>query len=387
MNIGIDARTLTGNRSGVGNYLLNIIEAGAFDDHVVYAYYDTPEETLPDIDAPEETDFRWRLIESPDLVNRISGPAQPIWWINITLHRELKRDGMDAFFGPNFVQPVLFDKPSVIIVHDVIHRTLPEVHTKTYRLYLRTFLAASVRQADRVLTVSEHSKNDFLQYHPLSTDRVRVAYGAADGVYRPRDLASETRERLCQTFGIPDQFILYVGNIEPRKNLVAVIEAMHRFSDEERPALVVVGKEHLAYGALERMLEQCPFRDQIHFTGYVPDDDLPLLYNMSSLFVYPSLYEGFGLPVLEAMQSGTPVITSDRTSIPEVVDNAGVTLDPNDRDAIANAIQRLWTNEEVREEYRERGLRQAENFSWNRTATKISETIEQLIDTAAKTRH
>jgi glycosyltransferase involved in cell wall biosynthesis len=387
MNVGIDARTLAGNRSGVGNYLLNIIEAGAFDGYTIYAYYDTSEETLPDIDVPEETDFRWRLIETPDFVDRILDSAQPIWWVNGTLYRVLKRDGIDAFFGPNFVQPALFDGPSAIVVHDVIHRTLPEVHTKAYRLYLRAFLAASVRQADHVITVSEHSKRDFLRYHQSPTDRVSVAYGAADGVYRPRDLSSETRERICRNFDVPEQFILYVGNIEPRKNLVAVLNALSQFPDGERPSLVVVGKEQLAYKSLERTLKQCSFRDQIHFTGYVPDDDLPLLYNMASLFIYPSLYEGFGLPVLEAMQSGTPVITSDRTSLPEVVDDAGITIDPNDCDAIANAIQRLWTNKETREEYRERGLQQAENFSWNQTATKISETIEQITDTAVRTKN
>lgn len=378
MNVGVDARTLVGNRSGVGNYLLNVIESGAFDGDTVFAYYDTPVESLPEIDVPEGTELRPRLVESPDPVGRLFGPAEPLWWVNVTLLRALNRDGVDAFFGPNFVQPALFDGPSAIVVHDVIHRTMPEVHTTAYRLYLRASLASSVRGADHVITVSEHSKRDFLQYHDLPPERVSVAYGAADEIYRPREIADETRLRLRREFDLPDRFVLYVGNIEPRKNIATVIDALAQCADENRPPLVVVGKEQLAYELLEETLEGCPFREEIRFTGYVPDEDLPLLYNMASVFVFPSLYEGFGLPVLEAMQSGTPVVTSNTTSIPEVVGNGGLTVDPHDTDGLATAILTLWTDQTTRVAYRDRALKQAKSFSWTETASEISTVFDRL---------
>lgn len=377
MNVGIDARTLIGNRSGVGNYLTNIIESGAFDGHAVYAYYDPTEGDRTDLAVPDGTRFRWRPCRCPGLVDRLFGPAQPIWWVNVTLNRSLARDDIDCFFGPNFVQPVLFDGPSAVVVHDLIHRTLPEVHTTAYRLYLRAFLGASLRKADHVVTVSEHTKRDLLNYHQLPTDRVNVAHGAADDVFRPRELSTETRDRLCRELEIPERFALYVGNIEPRKNLVALLDAF-AVLDEERPPLVIVGQEHLVDESLEEALEECSFRDRIHFTGYVPDEDLPLLYNMASVFVYPSLYEGFGLPPLEAMQSGTPVVVSDRTSLPEVVGDGGLTVDPDDVTALSDAVARLWSDPETRSKFETRGRQRAEQFSWDRTATRISDVLDSI---------
>lgn len=378
MKIGVDARTLIGNRSGVGNYLANIVESGVFDGHTVYAYYDPSDGERSEFAVPDGTQFRWRPCRCPALVERSFGPAQPIWWVNVTLYRSLTRDDADCFFGPNFVQPVAFDGPSAVIVHDMIHRTLPEVHTTAYRLYLRVFLSASLRQADHVVTVSEHTKRDLQQFHQIPNDRVSVAHGAADDVFRPRELSAETRERLCETFDIPERFALYVGNIEPRKNLVALLDALAMV--EDRPPLVVVGQEHLADEALETALDRCTFRDRIHFTGYVPEADLPLLYNMASVFVYPSLYEGFGLPPLEAMQSGTPVVVSDRTSLPEVVGEAGITVDPDDTAALGDAVARLWSDAEARSTFEERGRERAAQFSWERTATRISDVLDSIVE-------
>ncbi|WP_248909312.1 glycosyltransferase family 4 protein [Halocatena marina] len=377
-NVGVDARTLTGKRSGVGNYLANIIESGAFDGYTVYAYYDPTDGNRSDIVVPDETRFRWRPCRCPSFVDRLFGPIQPIWWVNVTLARLLERDNIDCFFGPNFVQPVAFDGPSAVVVHDMVHRTLPEVHTAAYRLYLRVFLAASLERADQVITVSENTKHDLLRYHQLSDDDVTIAYGAADDVYQPRTVPSETRDRLCRAFDIPEQFALYVGNIEPRKNLASVLDALAVLDADARPPLVIVGQDHLVDEALEKALQRCPFREHVHFTGHVPADELPLLYNMASLFVYPSLYEGFGLPPVEAMQSGTPVIVSDRASLPEVVGEAGLTVDPADTIALSEAVARLWSDAAARSEFEAKGRQRAKRFSWDRTATRISNVLNSL---------
>ncbi|WP_458189883.1 glycosyltransferase family 4 protein [Haladaptatus sp. NG-WS-4] len=379
MKIGLDARTLVGNISGVGNYLANIIESGAFAGHTLYAYYDDRANESPaSIETPESTTLIWRPIRSPRFVDDLLGPAAPAWWVNVTLLRALKEDRIGAFFGPNFVQPILFDGPSAIIVHDMIHRTYPDAHPRLYRLYLQAFLGRAVKKADQIITVSSHSEQDLQKYRDVQPERISVAPGAANERYRPRELSSNTRERLREEYDLPDQFLLYVGNIEPRKNLVTVIEALSLLNEEERPPLVIVGKEQLADETFKTAYQQCRFKDQITFTGYVAEEDLPLLYNMARIFVFPSLYEGFGLPVLEAIQSGTPVITSNTSSLPEVVGDAAVTVDPQDVSSISQEISELWTNEHARDEYRELGYERATEFSWQQTAKKIAETWDSM---------
>jgi glycosyltransferase involved in cell wall biosynthesis len=379
MKIGIDARTLSGNRSGVGNYLANSIEFGAFDGHTVFAYYDgSSEGSRPGLSLPEQTTLHWRPLSAPAIVNRLLGSMQPIWWINRTLYNALLQDDVDAYFGPNFVQPISFTKPSVLVVHDVIYRTFPTALPWAYRWYLRAFLTASLWRANHVLTVSEHSKCDLMQYHDVASNRTTVAYGAANTAYRQRELSEETRTRLKREYDLPDRFVLYVGNLEPRKNVAVLFDALSHFTAEKRPPLVIVGKKQLTDDELSTAYERCEFKDVIRFTGYVSDEDLPLLYNMASVFVFPSLYEGFGLPVLEAMQSGVPVVTSDRSSIPEVVGNAGVTVDPRSPEALSNALGEMWTNADVRDRYRTDGLQRAAQFSWEQTADRIAAVFENL---------
>ena len=379
MKIGIDARTLVGNISGVGNYLVNIIESGAFAGQTLYAYYnDRTDESPVSIETPEDTTLVWRPISAPRLADDLLGPAAPAWWVNVTLLRALKQDRIDAFFGPNFVQPILFDGPSAIVVHDMIHRTYPDAHPRLYRIYLQAFLGRAVKKADRVITVSHHSERDLRKYRDISPERISVAPGAANDRYRPRDLSSETCDRLQRKYELPDRFLLYVGNIEPRKNLVTVIDALSMMDDEERPPLVIVGKEQLADEEFKAVYQRCGFKDQITFTGYVAEEDLPLLYNMAQIFVFPSLYEGFGLPVLEAIQSGTPVITSNTSSLPEVVGDAAITVNPRDSATISQAIHDLWKDKGAREEYRELGRERATKFSWQQTAKKIAQTWDSI---------
>lgn len=379
MKIGLDARTAVGDVSGVGNYLVSIIEAGAFSGHTLYAYYDERAGGRPsNISVPDDTTLIWRPISSPQLIDRAFGPASPAWWVNVTLYRALQQDDIDAFFGPNFVQPIPFDGPSVVVVHDVIHREYPDAHPTAYRRYLHVSLLGALWKADRVVTVSEHSKQDILKYYDIPPQNIIVAPGAANDRYQPRDLSQQTQKRLRGKFDLPEQFLLYVGNIEPRKNLTGLLGAMESMTDDERPPLVIVGKKHLADEEFAEKYQQCEFKDDITFTGYVPEEDLPLLYNMASVFIFPSLYEGFGLPVLEALQSGTPVITSSCSSLPEVAGDAAITVELQDYDAITDAIRYLWSDHEMRVDYRQRGLQRAQQFSWEQTATQISKAYDQF---------
>jgi glycosyltransferase involved in cell wall biosynthesis len=377
MRIGVDARTLLGNRSGVGFYLSNLVEHGAFDGHEVFAYT-ASDERCPDLSVPDGTSFHWLQFSPPTCVERVLGPAWPLWWLNVPVSRALRRDDVDLFFGPNFVQPVTTSRPSIVVVHDLIHRTYPRAHSKAYRLYLRVSLAGVLRCADHVVTVSEASRRDLLRYHPRLQGRVTVIYGAASSRYRPFDLSAETVTALREKYGLPERFVLYVGTIEPRKNLSAVVEALERISDTQRPAFVVVGEDRGDDG-FSQAVRSSPAREDIYFTGYVEEDDLPMLYSMADAFVYPSLYEGFGLPVLEAMQSGTPVVASNRSSLPEVIGDAGEIVDPEDRNEVAEALRLVWSDVETKEKYVQQGLERARKFSWEKSAEMMSDVLYRTV--------
>jgi len=373
MRVGVDARTLIGNRSGVGYYLSNLFEHGAFDGHEILAYHATDGDR-PTLSVSQETAFEWRRLPTTPGIKWGLGPAWPLWWLNAQLSPVLRRDGIDLFFGPNFVQPITTDRPSVVIVHDLIHRTFPKAHSRAYRLYLRASLAGVLRRADRIITVSEASRQDLLRFHPHLKGQVTVGYGAASDRYQPRSLTPEKTSRLREKYNIPERFILYVGTIEPRKNLTAVVEAMEGLPTSERPEFVVVGEKR-GDERFRRALQSNPAGDDVHVAGYVEDEDLPVLYNAAEAFVYPSLYEGFGLPVLEAMQSGVTVVASNRSSLPEVIGDAGLLVDPEDRDELAAALRRVWIDEDTRISYARRGLARAEEFSWERTADQIADIL------------
>lgn len=373
MKIGVDARTLSKNPSGVGYYLKNIVEYGAFDTHTLFAYtHDST--TSTEMDVPRQTELRWQRISSPTA--KALGPAGPIWWMNVALRQAMTYDGIDLFFGPNFLRPVWFSKKSVLVVHDMIHRELPTAQPVYYRWYLRSFLAPSVKKADHIITVSESTRDDLLKYHNIPKNKVTVAHGAAKRSYKPRDVTNKTEARLRETYQLPSDFLLYVGNIEPRKNIDTILQALSLL--EAPPNLVITGQRHLEDEKLQSAYDSFEYKNRVRFTGYVPQSDLPRLYNLATAFVYPSLYEGFGLPVLEAMQSGLPTITSNTSSLPEITNGGAITVNPTDPQKLSNAIAQLWNDESIQQQYREKGLERARDFSWEQTANQISAVVDAV---------
>ena len=372
MTVGIDARSLAGNTSGVGNYLREVLASRSFEADAI-GYYASAGE-IPSINKS----FSPSSLPAPFPADRLLGPATPVWWMNVTLPRALQKDDVSCYFGPNFLKPIVNPAPSVVVVHDLVHRVHPETHTTAYRWYLRTLLPASVRTADHVVTVSKSTKRDLQRFHNIPDNRVSVAYPAAADRFKPRDIPHSERERLREEYDLPDDFILFVGNIEPRKNLSNLVRAVRTLPTDIRVPLVVVGQDHVPDPEFKELLTADWTTELVRRPGYVPDDDLPLLYNLASVFAYPSIYEGFGIPPLEAMQSGTPVVTSDRSSLPEVVGDAGVTVDPTDPDAIASGILRVLRDEGFATQRRELGLERSSQFSWDETARTICDTIAEV---------
>lgn len=379
--IGVDARSIVGERSGVGNYLAGLLQEGAFGGATVIAYYDPTEGTPPEMLSIEETtDVVWKGITPPTGVTALMGRASAVWWLQLTLARRLRRDDVDLFFGPNFVQPLGTCTRSVVVVHDLTHLVVPDSHDPVYRWYLRAFLRPSLSRANHVVVVSEHTRDDVLRTFDLDAGHVTVAPGAAADRFKPRTVDDDVRCRLSEKYDLPERFLLYVGNVEPRKNLDTLLRALAEFDDTDRPPLVIAGQRHASYPAFDRALEEYSSVNDVRWIGYVDEEDLPLLYNVATVFVYPSLYEGFGLPVLEAMQSGLPVVTSNRGSLPEVAGESGETVDPACPRALKRAVTGLWSDSQERERARATGLDRAEQFSWQHTAETVRGVIEASLE-------
>jgi glycosyltransferase involved in cell wall biosynthesis len=273
----------------------------------------------------------------------------------------------DLFHATEHLLPPLRGVPTVLTVHDMIFRLFPEHQKRLNYWYLNATMPLYCRRADAIITVSESSKRDIVAHYRLDPANVTVVYEAPAPEFVPAPQVAI--EAVRRRYGLPERFMIHVGTIEPRKNLTRLVEALQQLRDAGLiiPLLVVGGKGWL-YGDFFRRLEALEVRDAIRFPGYVPAADLPILYSAATVAVTPSVYEGFGLPVLEAMACGTPVIASDSSSLPEMGGEAARYFDPYDVEEMASAIRGIWTDGELRAEMREKGLAQAAKFSWARAA-------------------
>jgi glycosyltransferase involved in cell wall biosynthesis len=268
----------------------------------------------------------------------------------------------------------------VVTIHDVIHLKFPEYLPNRMAFgYARTMIWSAVRRADRVLTVSEASKRDILHHFRVSPAKVEVIPNAIDDRFRtpPSD---EEMAQVRERYQLHAPFLLYAGTVKPHKNVERLIEA---FGDLRRRGfdhvkLLVIGDEVSKQATLRHAVHRCKLHTHVRFFGFVPHRMLAVLYRLADAFVFPSLYEGFGLPPLEAMASGTPVVTSNVSSLPEVVGEAALLVDPYDPIAIADALERLLCDESLRRTLVERGLARAREFSWERSVRRIRRVYEEV---------
>jgi len=268
----------------------------------------------------------------------------------------------------------------VVSIHDLSFEHLPETFKLRSRTQLRLTVRRSARKASQVIALSEHGKSDIVSTYGLNADKVHVIPLAAPARFGPVSDEKELR-RVRQTYGIEDDYILSVGSIQPRKNLrrlIAAYSSLRQARPEVKlPQLVVVGKFAWLYEETLRAIKEQGLGKSIILTGYVPERDLPALYSGAVCFVYPSYFEGFGLPPLEAMKCGTAVIVGNRTSLPEVVGDAGLLVDPFDVDGIAAAIEKLITDSDFRSTLRVKGLERARLFDWRETARQTLAVYEK----------
>jgi glycosyltransferase involved in cell wall biosynthesis len=298
-------------------------------------------------------------------------------WQIAHLARRLK---LDVVHDPTGVMSLLLTGGArVLTIHDAIPYVCPQTSTRLDWLIYHAWLPLAVRAADAVITDSGRSREDIVTYLPVSPGRVVVVPLAADRRFRPMETADV--EPVLRGYGVEQPYILYVGSLESRKNLPRLLQAYARLRQwSARWTLVIVGARKWKSSPIFDTVEQLRLGPYVHFTGYVADTHLPALYAGAELFVFPSTYEGFGLPVLEAMACGTPVVCSNTSSLPEVVGDAALTVDPTDVEGLAEAMRRVLADAGLRQDLRARGLARAQQFTWERTARETLAVYRQVLN-------
>jgi glycosyltransferase involved in cell wall biosynthesis len=268
--------------------------------------------------------------------------------------------------------------PTVLTVHDLIYHLFPEHHKPLNYLFLNRAMPLFVQRARAVIAVSESTRRDLIRYYGIPPDKITVIYEAAAPHFRPAPPEAIAAVRV--RYGLPEDFVLAVGTIEPRKNLSRLLEALQRLRQKgDNVRLVMVGSKGWLYEGFFRHLEELQLGDAVLLPGYVPDVDLPAVYSAATVYVLPSLYEGFGLEVLEAMACGTAVVCSRTSSLPEVGGEAAHYFDPTDVEEMAEAIATVWHNETLRAEMSRYGLAQAARFSWARAAEETMAVYQRVM--------
>ncbi len=362
MRIGIDARKL--HDFGIGTYIRNLLRQLARLDHdTEYVIFSRPD----DREALASLGANFRAV--PETAGNYSFAEQ------VKIPLAIRRERVTLFHAPHYVLPPLVTCPSVVTIHDCIHLMFPQyLPNRRSLFYARTFISLAARRATRVLTVSESSKRDILRFVDVRPEKIDVIYNSYDERFgiEPKE---EDMERVRERYQLHDQFVLYAGNVKPHKNLERLIEAFHLVRNRglDHLKLVLIGDDISKYTALRRAVHRHQLHQYVRFLGYLPEETLAVMYRLAGVFVFPSLYEGFGLPPLEAMASGTPVVTSNVSSLPEVAGNAAVLVDPYDAHAIADGIHRVLTDEQLRGDLRRLGLARAKQFSWETSVRRVRE--------------
>lgn len=380
MRIGIDA-TPVGNRSGTGYYTGKLIEyLGRADSENEYFLYCAPgyRQHLEHSSMFEYPNFR--VVQVP-----VRGRALGFGWKQVWLPRQIKKEGIDLFHFPAFIGSLRTGPPSIVTVHDLCFVLFPEAFSRIRRWYYKRIIPRSIRNSHSIIVDSDSTKNDLFRYLGVKSDRVHRVYLGVDPVRFYKVTRGRELDRLRNAYSLPSDFILYVGTLEPRKNITRLLRAFaYGVLSKGLPyKLVIAGRKGWLYEGIFREVRAMNLGEHVYFPGYVKPVDLAGLYSMARAFAYPSLYEGFGLPCLEAMSCGTPVLASSTSALPEVVGDCAVIVNPISTESIAEGLRRICSDEELNRRLSSLGPRRASRFSWLTTAKK---TVEVYNKTYRETR-
>ncbi len=375
MHIGIDAHAIGAQQGGNETYIRGLIRALAnLDDQNRYTIY------LAEAEAAAEwqdgfirrhANFEIRLLPKPT----------PLVRVPVFLSYELRQHPVDVLHV-QYTAPPFCPVPVVATIHDLAFEHMPETFTRRGSFQLKLTVRRTAQKAARIATVSEYSRWDLLRTYRLAPEKVAVTYNGVESHFTSALTKNEANE-IRRQFGIDRDFLLAVGSLQPRKNLIRLIRAYARLRSENQnftPQLVIVGRKLWLADEIFAEIRRQRWADDVILTGYVSDADLPKLYRQATAFVYPSLFEGFGLPPVEAMACGTPVVTSNVSSLPEVTGGAALLVDPLDQGSIESALLTITQDQSLRKRLREQGIEQAKKFTWQAAAEKTLQLYQESFE-------
>jgi len=359
MKIAIDATILRSQNTGTGFYVINLLNGlMKYDKENEYIVFGN-KEIIKKFVFLNNKNFR---IENVIFKNRI---VRVLWQLFI-LPFKLKKLNVNILHSTNYITPLFkFNLKFIVTIHDLTFIIFPEKFTIVKRLFFRFMVPIFIRKADKVITVSENTKNDIIKFLKVPKEKISVTFETYNECY-DSEIKKEDSKKILDKYGINKNYFLFVGMIEPRKNILSILKAFIELDDELDEDLVIVGKKGWYYREIEEFMENIKnkrLKNRIIFTGFVSEKELVSIYKNAEIFIYPSFYEGFGIPPLEAMVCGVPVITSNTSSIPEVVGDAAIKIDPYNYIELKEAIKVLKHNPQKKEEMSEKGKEQSKKFS------------------------
>jgi glycosyltransferase involved in cell wall biosynthesis/SAM-dependent methyltransferase len=380
MKIAIDVSLAVGESAGVGSYTRGLLEGlaaiDADNEYLLYSYLDIPQAPQPPF--PQQPNFALRTLQ-------LDAEHWEQIWYQADLPPQGAMDAVDVVHSPFFNAPKAHHGALVVTIHDISFLLQPQFHTEGNRLHCLQGTLNAALYADRVIAVSQQTQKDLIDYFAIPEERIRVIYEAPRKVYAPERNVEAIRGAL-ERLGVLHSFILFVGSLEPRKNLKTLLQAYATYVTRHDGAewLVVAGGKGWLSGDFSQIAAELGIAERVKFLGYVQEADLRVLYSAAKLFVYPSIYEGFGLPPLEAMACGAPVITSNTSALPEVVGDAALLIDPHNSEELCQAMQRVLCDDDLRMRMRRRSLARAKLFSWEQTAEQTLAVYEEVCPERSK---
>jgi glycosyltransferase involved in cell wall biosynthesis len=367
VKIAIDASTIS-TQGGPRTYVLGLLDAllTMDRDNEYLVFYNDP-------------CHLGRFPRAREIVVPGKSPLARLWREHWLVPRICRREGVDILHCPKSAIPFFSPCPTVVTLHDLIPLRHPETEKLAARLYWRLQMPIAARRSSFIITDSEHARREIMEEFQVAPERIKaLMLGFDPDMLKLRDSAAGAAVRA--KYGLPDGYILYVGTIQPRKNINTLIEAYQLLKQQRNtmPKLVIVGRKGWLYDSLFARISELGLANEVLFTGFVPDEELPFLYDGARLFAYLSFFEGFGLPPLEAMACGIPVVTSNTTSLPEVVGDAGLTVPPAEVDRVAAAIARILDDAGFAKQLGLRGKERAQLFSWEAAARETLEIYRKV---------
>lgn len=383
MRIGVNALFLQRPATGMGQHLFHLLEG--LDDHdsdIDYVLL-SPRFRHSSTGRFPALSARFENIEVVTPLRRFGERLESLWWEQVGIVQTCHREGIDLLHCPYFAAPYFLPAKTVVTVHDVIPLVMPEYRMRPQSRMYTSLVAFTVRRVNAIITVSEYSKRDIMRTLRIPDERIHVIGNAVDASYRP---ITDTRliDSVRDRYGIGPKYILYFGGFDVRKNVDRLLQAYAALprSVQDEYQLVIAGRLHLLghplYPDPRPRVRELGLDDRVVVTGQIREQDKAPLYSAAALYLFPSLYEGFGIPVLEAMACGAAVVTSNLSALPEVAGDAAHLVDPYSVEAITAAIAELLENDELRNSLRERALLRARDFSWQRVAQQTLEVYKKL---------